>query len=190
MLLVRLLKTEVLNRNNLVCIDIPKIVRKTHKDSRYYYIFDKIASISKKELVFSVETVLGIYPSDNNIMAKEERKKLLNYANRGIVMIDEKDLNKVLTSVKLSKVKLLIRIANHDREDLSRNLYEAEHYKEVAVDDYGQEDAQYQYEIAKDKISKFDARASIVDKKRIYNKVKKLYSSFLELSMRMVVLTI
>lgn len=169
-LLTDLLTEEVLSRHNLMCLDIPEFEKKPD-DSRYFYIFDasKMKNITRDDLekiVFSTEEVLGVYPSTNHIDAKEDRKKLLKFAKRKFVTLDEMDLGKVLTSVKLNNIRLVIRVSTHNREDIANRLKANERKLER---DKGNSYLMDKISRDRDDLARRDARKSLVDPKKYFN---------------------
>ena len=169
-LLIDLLTEEILSKHNLMCLDIPEFERKPNSDSRYFYIFDaSMKNLTKNDLekiVFSTEEVLGVYPRTNHIDAKEDRRKLLEFAKRKFVTLDEIDLNKVLTSVKLNNVRLVIRVSTYNREDIANRLESNERkLKRCGDDPYLIE----QVLADRDDLARRDARKSLVDPKKYFN---------------------
>lgn len=158
-----LMNPKILEENGLALVKLPKIERKP-RDSNYFYFFDKTTSVGVptgdelKDFVFSVSELLGKEGWDEkDIKVQEARKVVDNFETNGWASV-VKDSYGNLKEVKLANIKLLIRVADHDRIKLVFKRDDAERSgskREIAE--------------AKRNLDLFDARKSIVPKELYFD---------------------
>lgn len=151
-----LMNPKILEENGLALVKLPKIDRKS-RDSNYFYFFDKTTSVGVptgdelKDFVFAVSKLLGKEGlSEKDFEIKEARTVVDNFETKGWASV-VKDSHMNLKEAKLTNIKLLIRVADHDRIKL---LFKR--------DDAERSGSKSEIAEAKRNLDLFDARKSIV----------------------------
>ena len=158
MLVDYLTNPEVLSKNNIDCVPVPK----DNDDSKYFYFFEKTwrvpTSEEISEFVFAVADILGKKDlDDSNFDVNEAKECIKKFVDNGWATIVEND-NKVLIDAKLENLLLLIRVADHDEQKLLNERDDAERFGNKRRIKYTQS-----------KVDRFKARKSVAGEDKYFD---------------------